>query len=173
MHDGDIIVLFLLVGLFLYLMARQLSPKHAYPAIPMEEQGSISGEIPRLLEGEGYDVVASKQRLPISVRVGEDRYDSRLFVDYIAKLGTDYYCVIVAKARKPLRLSGSALRDQFLGHFLAFPCAGILYVDPMSNTVKRIVFDVEKVHFRTPRRRWFVTHLMMLGLGALIAALIK
>ncbi len=71
-----------------------------------------AGEIPDWLEREGYEVVAAKQRLPLWIQVGENQYESRLYADYVALEGEEAYVVILAKAKKTLRLSGAAIRDR-------------------------------------------------------------
>ena len=86
----------------------------------LDSQQPVQGEIPDWLEREGYEVVAAKQRLPLWIQVGENQYESRLYADYVALEGEEAYVVILAKAKKTLRLSGAAIRDRFLGMFSPF-----------------------------------------------------
>ncbi|OYD09822.1 hypothetical protein [Paludifilum halophilum] len=171
LHDGDVIILFLLIILLLYLVFRRWRRKKTVHPLVLESGRRIRGEVPDLLREEGYEVVASKQRLPLQVHVGDQSYDSRLYVDFIAKQNHEYFLVVVAKAKKPLRLSGAAVRDQFLAHVLAFQAAGVLYVNTDRGSFRKITFDITGV--RRPLRRYYLSHLITLGVGALIAILIQ
>src|SRR5690606_32514821 len=85
LQQGDLIVLFLLVGAIVAIAVRPLRMR-AKSAVPWSESdGGFSGEVPGLLAAHGYEVVAGKQRVPVSVRIGERIYDSRLYIDYIAR----------------------------------------------------------------------------------------
>lgn len=170
LHKGDLISLFLLILLLLYLLKRSFRKALINPVV-LESNRRIQGEVPDLLRDNGYEVVAAKQRLPIQVHVGEQTFDSRIYADFIARQNNDHYVVIVAKARKPLRLSGATVRDQFLAHVLAFQAAGVLFVEPDRKTLQSITFHVAGV--REPRQRRYLPHLLTMGLGALIAILIK
>ena len=56
----------------------------------------------------------------------------------------DVYLVKVAKERKPLEMTGSAVRDMLLPYTLIYPEArGILYVDMTVNKIKKITFHIE------------------------------
>ncbi|MFC4078212.1 hypothetical protein [Salinithrix halophila] len=171
LRDGDVIVLFLLLVLVVYLFIRWWKQADLNPVLTVSSQ-PVRGEVPSILEADGYQVVAAKQRLPVAVHVGDQSYDSRLYVDYVATRGGQTYLVIQAKAKKPLRFSGATLRDQFLAHALAFRAAGILYMDAAHGTYKTISFDVTGVRF-TPARKRLASHLFTLVLGALIALLIR
>ncbi|EGK14283.1 hypothetical protein ACFQ49_08680 [Kroppenstedtia eburnea] len=171
LKPGDAVVLFLLMVLVFWLLFRSWRKMRIRPLV-LESQQPVQGEIPDWLEREGYEVVAAKQRLPLWIQVGGDQYESRLYADYVALEGEEAYVVILAKAKRALRLSGAAIRDRFLGHVLAFQAAGILYVDPVQGTLKKITFEIQGV--RTPgRRRGFTSHLIMMVLGALIAILVR
>lgn len=171
LKPGDAVVLFLLLALVFLLLIRSWKKRDIHPLV-LDSNQPVRGEIPKLLEQEGYEVVAAKQRLPLWIQVGENQYESRLYADYVALQGGETYVVILAKAKKALRLSGAALRDRFLGHVFAFQAAGLLYVDPAQGTLKKITFDVTGV--RIPgRRRRFTSHLVMMALGALIAVLVR
>lgn len=170
LEQGDLIVLFLLVGAILALAVRPL--RSAKFRIQWQESDDgLSGEVPALLAAHGYEVVAGKQRVPVSVSIGDQTFDSRLYVDYIARRQKDIFLVIVAKSRKPLRLSGAAVRDRFLAHFLAFQPEGILYVEPDKGSIKPIYFELEGV--RLPRRHSYAAYLFFTGVGLLIALLFR
>lgn len=169
LKPGDAIVLFLLLILVFLLLVRSWKKRGSRPW--GNSNLPVRGEVPKLLEGEGYEVVAAKQRLPLWIQVGEHPYESRLYADYIVLQDGETYVVVLAKAKKALRLSGAALRDRFLGHVLAFQATGLLYVDPAQGTLKKITFDVTGVRIPARRRR-FTSHLVMMALGALIAAVL-
>ena len=70
LQQGDLIVLFLLVGAIVAIAVRPLRMR-AKSAVPWSESdGGFSGEVPGLLAAHGYEVVAGKQRVPVSVRIG-------------------------------------------------------------------------------------------------------
>ncbi|PTX53936.1 hypothetical protein C8P63_12555 [Melghirimyces profundicolus] len=170
LREGDAVVLFLLLILVLFFLIRRWKKTDIHPVV-LESNRPVQGEIPEMLKAEGYEVVAAKQRLPLWIRVGEKQYESRLYADFIVRKGGKTYVVILAKAKKALRLSGAAVRDRFLAHVLAFQAAGVLYVDPLQGTLKTITFDVTGVRIR--RRGGLTTHLIMLTVGALIAILAR
>lgn len=169
--DSDLLVLVLFLFLFVYLLVRAWRRKEWNATIEWSH-APIRGEVPTWLEEEGYDVVAAKQRLPLQVRIGERELESRLYVDYVARKNNRTYLVFQAKARQPFRISGSALRDRFLLHVLAFQAAGVVYVDPYTRVCHTITFSVAGVPLPKGKRRG-VSHLVTLILGILIAILIR
>lgn len=169
--DGDLLVLVLLLILIVTLLARAWNRAGWNNAIQWSNV-PIRGDVPSLLEEEGFDVVAAKQRLPLNIRMGEQNLESRLFVDYVAQKNNRTYLVFQAKAKHPLRISGSALRDRFLVHVLAFQAAGVLYVDPHTGTCHTITFSVPGISLPRGKRR-LLSHLVTLVLGILIAIWIR
>ena len=79
--------------------------------------------------------------------------------------------MIIARSRKPLRMSGAAVRDRFLAHYLAFQPEGILYVEPDKGSVTPVTFELEGILL--PRRRPFAAYLLSAGVGLLIALLFR
>ncbi|CAN7601622.1 hypothetical protein LJR153_004471 [Paenibacillus sp. LjRoot153] len=98
-----------------------------------------------LLEAAGFDVLAGKTKIPITMTIGErDQLESRLFIDYFVQKEDHVYLVKVAKERKPLEMTGSAVRDMLLPYTLIYPEAqGILYVDMTVSKIKKITFHIE------------------------------
>lgn len=170
LHKGDLIVLFLVVAGILFLLLRSF--QHARIR-GIGGQKPISGAVPKLLAENGYKVIAGEQRLPVEIEMGERTYESRLYIDYIAKKQEDIYLVAVSRPRKPLKVSGAALRDRFLAHFLAYKPAGILYVDRDGEKLKTITFSIADAHFSRSRRRALFTHLFSLGLGFILALILR
>ncbi|MGO4494640.1 hypothetical protein AB4114_01830 [Paenibacillus sp. 2RAB27] len=98
-----------------------------------------------LLEAAGFEVLAGKTKIPITMTVGErEQLESRLFIDYFVQKEDDVYLVKVARERKPLEMTGSAVRDMLLPYNLIYPEAqGILYVDMTVSKIKKITFHIE------------------------------
>ncbi|CAH1197464.1 hypothetical protein PAECIP111891_01220 [Paenibacillus allorhizoplanae] len=98
-----------------------------------------------LLEAAGFEVLAGKTKIPITMTVGErEQLESRLFIDYFVQKEDDIYLVKVARERKPLEMTGSAVRDMLLPYTLIYPEAqGILYVDMTVSKIKKITFHIE------------------------------
>ncbi len=72
-------------------------------------------EVVELLEAAGFDVLAGKTKIPITMTINErEQLESRLFIDYFAQKEDHIYLVKVAKERKPLEMTGSAVRDMLL-----------------------------------------------------------
>ncbi|NOU64448.1 hypothetical protein GC096_10450 [Paenibacillus sp. LMG 31461] len=102
-------------------------------------------DVVELLEAVGFEVLAGKTKIPITMTVGErEQLESRLFIDYFVQKEDDIYLVKVARERKPLEMTGSAVRDMLLPYTLIYPEAqGILYVDMTVSKIKKITFHIE------------------------------
>ncbi|MFD0694985.1 hypothetical protein ACFQZT_12835 [Paenibacillus sp. GCM10027628] len=98
-----------------------------------------------LLEGAGFDVLAGKTKIPITMTVGDsEQLESRLFIDYFVQKNDEIYLVKLAKERKPLEMTGSSVRDMLLPYSLIYPeAAGVLYVDMGQSKIKKITFHIE------------------------------
>lgn len=106
---------------------------------------AMTGRAVELLEQHGYKVLYGKHKLGLVMTVDDDQdpYRSNLFYDYFVQSGRDLYAVKIAKDRKPLRWSGTALRDQFLALYLAYEAlSGVLYVDLQHDKVTKIEFEL-------------------------------
>jgi hypothetical protein len=153
-QPGDTLVLFLLIGVILYFIGKQI------PFWPRKNDGQdgeplrIKGEVPDLLRSHGYEVVRAKEKVPLEIDVDEETYESRLYIDYVARRDEQWYIVIVARERKPLRMSGAGLRDFFLPYYLLYQPDGILYVNKEKQTVKLVQFDVPDVAFQKSQAKW-------------------
>lgn len=168
-QPGDSLVLYLLIGVIFYFILRKwmsVSPfSGRFKKSSKEEEEKIQGPIPDLLRRHGFEVVQSKVRVPLTFDVEEKTFESRLIVDYIARADDEIYLVIVARERKPLRITGPGLRDLLLPYFLLYRPEGILYVDPEKNSIKCIQMDVPNV---MPEEKsgfhWFYITAALLGL---------
>ncbi len=170
LYKGDLFVLFLIVVAILFLLFRSL--RH-FLSHRLEGGKPLNGQVPKLLAKHGYIVISGEQRLPIQIEVDEKIYDSRLYIDYIARRQDEVYLVAVSRPRKPLRLSGAAIRERFLVYYLAYKPAGILYVDRDNNSLRKITFSLDEVNLTRPRRKALFTHLLTLGLGFIIALFLR
>ncbi|MFE5322889.1 hypothetical protein ACFQ88_29865 [Paenibacillus sp. NPDC056579] len=153
MQNGDGIVVFLILlvlGTWLFIYVRTRLKETVQQGIhPLPEYTEVpEDDATRLLEAEGYTVTGSKQRVPLHITVdGEAELQSRLFIDYFAERDGLYYAVKLAKERKPLEMTGSAVRDHLLIYQLLYPqTAGVLYLDLQQNKVQCIVFHVDLEH---------------------------
>jgi len=159
---GDTLVLYLLIGLFLYLIVRNLSffvGKRESDA----EREVIRGEVPNLLREHGYEVVRAKEKIPLWIEADGNPLESRLYIDYVARCDEEWYIVIVARERKPLRMSGAGLRDFFLSYYLLYEPDGILYVDREKKSIKTITFDFPDVSLKPSKSRAFIWQLLLVS----------
>ncbi|MCA1295874.1 hypothetical protein LBW89_22980 [Paenibacillus sp. alder61] len=92
-----------------------------------------------LLEAAGYEVVSDKLKVPLAFKVDGSILHSRLFIDYIATKGGEFYLVRTARERMPLEWTGSGLRKELLSYLLLYPdCAGVIYLDADQGMLKEI-----------------------------------
>lgn len=92
-----------------------------------------------LLEAAGYEVVSDKLKVPLAFKVDGSIFHSRLFIDYIATKGGEFYLVRTARERMPLEWTGSGLRKELLPYLLLYPdCAGVIYLDADQGMLKEI-----------------------------------
>lgn len=102
----------------------------------------IKGRIPDELRNLGFECIAQKCKVPIDINVDDTNYSSRLFTDYIVKKNGRTYVVFVSRSRKPMRRTGSALRDFFLYHYLLYKPSGIIYIDSEDLSIKQVKLKV-------------------------------
>lgn len=155
MTGSDRYVFIILLLLLIYLVYRGIR-KWLTKADNEEDQSYISQievdeEIPvteavRLLENSGYEVMTVKRKVNLKFVVNdEEEFQSRLFVDHFVRdQEENLYAVKIAKSRQPLEMTGSQLRDKMMVYPLLFmEIEGVLYVDPLTQTIKKIYFEVE------------------------------
>ncbi|TNJ67343.1 hypothetical protein FE784_05135 [Paenibacillus hemerocallicola] len=150
MRTGDtFVVLLLIVVAIVWFYARgRLWYHKPRPSLAIPRQDEIfvpSEEAVRLLNTQGYEIVAGKTKLPITVTLDEQEMESRLFVDAFVLKDDEMYIVKLARERQPLEMSASAIRERLLVFSLLYPeAAGVLYVDPEIRSIRKITFDVER-----------------------------
>ncbi|OCT12438.1 hypothetical protein A8709_31935 [Paenibacillus pectinilyticus] len=149
MEQGDVkVILLILIGIIVIIIWRfqRWSGGSARRHSTFPRQIDIpEDDVVELLEAEGFDVLAGKTKIPITMTINErEQLESRLFIDYFVQKEDDVYLVKVARDRKPLEMTGSAVRDMLLPYTLMYPEAqGILYVDIAANKIKKIIFHIE------------------------------
>lgn len=168
-HPGDNLVLILLIGvIFYFILKNWISFSFVTDWLNKSaDQGpvEIKGEVPELLKKNGYEVIRAKERVPITIDVDVNTYESRLYVDYIARADDEWYLVIVARERKPVRMSGPALRDHFLPYYLLYQPEGILFVNREKGTIQVIQFDIPDVRLSKKRgSHWLYVAAILFGM---------
>lgn len=149
LKHGDLgVLVFLIIGLICWLLIVFRQWLYAPPKLrlPIDWHGAPpEGEAVDLLEYSGYEVLSGKQKLPISIDVDGSTLESRLFIDFFAKKEEELYIVKVARARRPLEMTGSAIRDRLLPYALLYDeITGVLYVDVANRQIRQITFDIER-----------------------------
>ncbi|MBA4495005.1 hypothetical protein ACFO25_02015 [Paenactinomyces guangxiensis] len=175
-HPGDNLVLALLIGVMFFLLLRNWVSfsfiTDWLKKSSKREWVEPRGEIPHLLRQKGFEVVDAKVRVPLTIDVDDHIYESRLYIDYLAHSDQGLYIVIVSRERKPLRMTGPALRDHFLPYYLLYRPEGILYVDREKGKIKVIEFDVPNMRFRTKQGfKW--SYIAAVAFGMILALLIR
>jgi hypothetical protein len=173
-RPGDGFVLVLMIAFIVFALVRKWISASRPDKEKKGETSTIRGDVPALLRRLGYEVVREKERVPFTVEAAGQTYESRLFIDYIARKDGKWFLVIVARERKPLRMSGAGLRDFFLSMYLLYRPEGILYVDRDKGLVKPISFDVPSPSFEKERSLpGMYPVLISFGLGLLLAWLMR
>ncbi|SFJ30771.1 hypothetical protein [Thermoflavimicrobium dichotomicum] len=172
---GDTLVLYLLIGVIIYLMIKNIASTTSvkgwlFSSKEKSESISFTGKVPMILQEHGYEVIDEKIKIPIAIDLDGEAYSSRMFVDYLARNEEGTYLVMVARERKPLRLSGSALRDYFLPYFLLFEPSGILYVDKEKGSIKLIHLDVPDMKLK--KRKSALSGYVIASIVGMILALL-
>lgn len=149
MHfNGDLFVMLVIVLLFLLWLNTRFKAWLNAPRkliVPSEEEdASVQGDAVAILENEGYEVISGKQKIAIHIMLDDQPLESRLFVDYFASMDGEQYIVKLAKNRKPLELTGSAIRDRLLPYQLLYDdIDGILYIDAEAGSIRKIIFTLD------------------------------
>ncbi|MCD1260695.1 hypothetical protein B5M42_017990 [Paenibacillus athensensis] len=143
------IVLILFIVLIMVALGRfgrwlEKPPKRR---LPVPAAGDIpQTDVVELLEGAGFDVLAGKTKLPITIAVnGEATLASQLYIDYLAAREEKLYVVRLARERVPIDwAAGSSVREKLLPYSLIYPeTEGVLYVDMEQRKIKIITFQIE------------------------------
>ncbi|MBD1373258.1 hypothetical protein IC620_12955 [Hazenella sp. IB182357] len=147
-ESGDTLILYMLIGaIFYFIYKRWIAPLFRDPKEPEPIQ-SVYGTI---IKEKGYELIRPKETLAFSMEVDEHAYESRIYIDGIASKEDQYFLVVGAKNRKPIRFSGAAIRDTFLHYVLLFDVDGILYVDKHKREVRVITFELPEIERRSKK----------------------
>ncbi|MGG1515245.1 hypothetical protein ABE504_07515 [Paenibacillus oryzisoli] len=149
MEQGDVKVILLILIIFVGFLFWRFN-KWLKGPMPKRVRVRSDADVPQddvveLLEGAGFDVLAGKTKIPITMTINDrDVLESRLFIDYFAEKDGQLLLVKVARERKPLEMTGSGVREMLLPYSLMYPEAeGILYVDLAVQKIKKITFHIE------------------------------
>ncbi|UJF31247.1 hypothetical protein [Paenibacillus hexagrammi] len=150
MEKGDIsVILLILIIVMGYMFIRFRSwlytPRRRRFPLPESSAEVTQDEAVELLEGAGFDIVAGKAKVPITMIINDhEQLESRYFIDYFVQQDEEVYIVKLARERRPLEMTGSAVRDMLLPYSLIYPeAAGVLYVDLDQRRIKKIKFHIE------------------------------
>lgn len=121
------------------------------------------GPVVAFLEEAGFDVVAGKVAIPVAVTVDDRTFDSRVYVDFLAKRDGKLYAVKVEKSRKPIPATGAALRDALLASWLLVRPHGIVVVNRETGALRIVTFAVR------PRATGRWRYVAAMGIGAALA----
>lgn len=109
------------------------------PEIPVTEAVA-------LLEQSGYEVMTLRRRVPLVIVVDDEQeLESRMVIDHFARKGDKLYIIKLARDGQPLDFSAEGLCKELLGYHLLYEEAeGILYVDSIQGTIRKIQFELEE-----------------------------
>lgn len=139
--DGFIVILLVVVlafWLFVYLRGKIRETVEQEPPLEwLMEETVPDDEATRLLGEHGYRVLCGKRRVPVSIAVNDsETLQSRLFIDYMVERDGEYFAVKLAKDRKPMEKTGSAVRDRlFVYQLLDAQTDGVLYVNLQDQLI--------------------------------------
>lgn len=170
-RSGDPIVLFLLIGVIFYFFLRKwfsFSYVKDWVFNQQHDPEPVLGEVPDLLRQCGYEPISDQIKVPLSISIGSETYESRFYIDYLVEnqFGKQY-AVIVSRSRRPLRMVGASIRDFFFAQYQMVQPMGLLYVDLENQKVKEVVFQYQSLLKQRPRFPW--AYLVIFVLGMLVA----
>lgn len=149
MQSGDLFVVALLAIVLIawgyYGLRRKLMEWPEHPA-PVEEDIFVpGGDAVEILKARGYRLLSGKRKLPVTVDAGGMVMHSQLFIDAIASKDDEKFVVRIARPRRPMDWTGSAIREHLLVYSLIYDdIDGVLYVNPADGAVTPIRFDLER-----------------------------
>lgn len=149
-ENSDIYVLFLVIAviviwLFMSFKRWLYAPRKLNLPHLSSENIVSGGPVVKLLESSGYKVLYGKYKIPLQINVDGKTMHSRYYIDYIVEYNKELFFVKLAKARESIRWSGSSIRDQFMPYFLLYEeISGVIYVNPETNTIKKMIFTLDE-----------------------------
>lgn len=123
-------------------MRKWLSKGHSV-GYPFEHDQELERtEITDFLESNGYTILANKKKVSLRMKVNNETYSSRFFIDYIVRKDEQWYVVKIDRDRKPFEWTGSAVRDSILPYYMQFPDSdGVIIVNMRYKDLKVITFE--------------------------------
>lgn len=150
MKNGDTFVVLLLLAIAAVWMIKRgrrfVQQPRVLLTVPQQEDVFVpSEEAVRLLNAEGYEIVAGKTKIPVSVQFDDDdAIESRLFIDAYVIKKDELFIVKMHRERQPVDMTGSGARDRLLMYQLLYPeSSGVLYVDPSRQSIRKIKFEID------------------------------
>lgn len=122
-----------------------------------------SGKLVDLVEGEGYEIISGKVKIPLTLTIGEREVTSTVSADLLVKQHHRTY-VVKTERDSSESLSAKRVRERYLAECLAFRAAGVIVVNADKTRVKQIDIDIRSP-FALSRWRWGFTYFV---LGVLI-----
>mgnify|MGYP007126044271 CR=1 FL=1 len=171
-QPGDTFVLILILIIIGYFLLRKWLPMTFTEWLFQSSQPkkeNVKGKVPSLLKKNGYEVMNGKQKVPMTITLDDQTYESRLYVDYIAKKEDDWYLVFVERIRKPLKRYGPGLRDMFLTYYLLYKPSGIIYVTK-EQQLHVIKFEISAQELQKQTKQYWA-YLVFFLLGLIVALL--
>ncbi|CAM2808772.1 hypothetical protein PASE110613_01860 [Paenibacillus sediminis] len=144
---NDVILMFLIgvtVVIILFYRLRGWSDENEASVLipemmPIREEEIFDHPALDILSDAGYEVLSGKMRIPILFDADGVQLHSRLYIDYLVSRDHATYMVKLARERRPVEWTGSAVRNEFLHYFLLYPeCKGLLYVDVAQKEIKEV-----------------------------------
>ncbi len=122
----------------------------------------------QLLAAEGYRVIDTQVRAPITWYLGAEVHEGFVQADLLVARGRRRYVAEVKTGRAGSEPDAET-RRQLLEYHLAFPVHGVLLVDVERKAVTPVSF---RMPFAGPRRAPAWHYLVAFGLGAIVAGLL-
>lgn len=122
----------------------------------------------RLLAAEGYRVIDTQVRAPVTWFLGRETHKSFVQADLLVARGRRRY-VAEVKTGRTAAVPDAETRRQLLEYYLAFPVDGVLLVDMERGSVVPVRFRAEFTRRRLAPA-WH--YLIAFGLGAAVVGLL-
>ncbi|MGQ9531281.1 MAG: hypothetical protein ACUVTQ_00550 [Desulfotomaculales bacterium] len=167
MRPEDLVILALLVA---FLLGWQAFRWWRIARVRRQARRARRGEhrAEQLLAAEGYRVIDTQVRAPITWTLGPEVHEGFVQADLLVARGRRRY-VAEVKTGRTGREPDAETRRQLLEYHLAFPVHGVLLVDMERKAVLPVRFQTQ---FAGPRRAPVWHYLVAFGLGAVVAGLL-
>ena len=167
MRPEDLVILALLVA---FLLGWQVFRRWRSWQVRRQARRARRAEhrAEQLLAAEGYRVIDTQVRAPITWSLGPEVHEGFVQADLLVARGRRRY-VAEVKTGRTGRESDAETRRQLLEYYLAFPVHGVLLVDMERKAVLPVRFQTQ---FAGPRRAPLWHYLVAFGLGALVVGLL-